>query len=454
MPSSIRKALDELPVTLDDTYERALQGIPKEKWQHAHRLFQCLIEAFRPLDVRELAEIFAIEFDSDAAPRVVEGFRPENAEEAVLSACSTIISVINHAGSRIVQFSHFSVKEYFTSDRLLTSEVGSIRRHYIPLDAAHTILARACLTELLQLDENMDDERVATFPLVTYAARHWVDHANFQSVASRVQALMERLFDPRKSCLAAWTQLYDVDNPYTGWEYRAYQRKGTGTALYYALLCGFNGLANFLITAHAEDANAKCGRQGSPLHVALNNRDLDTTRLLLDHGADPKFEDPLGTTPLVKAYGHRSFETMQLLLEHDPDVVMHRTFFGSVLHDALLYGRTEVVCLLLRYSGDVNARDRTDQTLLHLASGNGHPKVVELLLDYGAEVDALSRGKRTPLHEASQNGHLEVVQILLAHGANVLIRENYHHQTAFQLATPKGHTEVAELLLRNGAEKE
>ena len=30
MASSIRKALNELPTTLDDTYERALQEIPKE----------------------------------------------------------------------------------------------------------------------------------------------------------------------------------------------------------------------------------------------------------------------------------------------------------------------------------------------------------------------------------------------------------------------------------------
>ena len=39
MPSSIRKALDELPVTLDETYERILQGIPKQKTRHARRLF-------------------------------------------------------------------------------------------------------------------------------------------------------------------------------------------------------------------------------------------------------------------------------------------------------------------------------------------------------------------------------------------------------------------------------
>ena len=63
-----------MPISLDDTYERTLQGIPKEQWQHAHRLFQCLVVAIRPLRVEELAEIFAVEFDSDTVPNLVEGW--------------------------------------------------------------------------------------------------------------------------------------------------------------------------------------------------------------------------------------------------------------------------------------------------------------------------------------------------------------------------------------------
>jgi hypothetical protein len=95
MPSSIRKALNELPITLDDTYERILQGIPKEKSHHARRLFQCMVAARRPFRVEELAEIFAIEFGPNDAPILMAGWRPENPEEAVLSACSTLIAIID-----------------------------------------------------------------------------------------------------------------------------------------------------------------------------------------------------------------------------------------------------------------------------------------------------------------------------------------------------------------------
>jgi ankyrin repeat protein len=455
MPSGIRNALNELPDTLDDTYERALQGIPKERWQHINRLFQCLIAAIRPLRVEELAEIFVIDFDPDAAPSVMEGFRPENPEEAVLSTCSTLITVINDEGSKVKEFSHLSVKEFLTFDRLRTSEVGTIRRHYIPLDAAHTILARASLTELLQLDENMDNECLATFPLASYAARHWVDHAKFEGVASRVQDMMERFFDPRKSYLAAWIRMHNVDriSVLLPRPRRRRRRPRKGTALYYAVLCGFNGVANYLIIAHTEDVNAICGCRGSPLDAALYNGHLDSVRLLLDHGADTNLEDHVGKVPLLRAYEYINLEAMQLLLEHGADAGARHISFGSVLHHASYHGRAEVVRLLLRHDGDVNARTGTHRTPLQLASSRGHPKLVKLLLDHGADVDAQSRDVQSPLHEASRHGHLKVVQILLAHGANVHIREK-DNQTAVQIATSSGHIKVAQLLLEHGAKNE
>jgi len=51
---------------------------------------------------------------------------------------------------------------------------------------------------LLQLDETVDKKRLETFPLVSYAAQHWVEHAKYEEVASRIQHLMQQLFNPSK----------------------------------------------------------------------------------------------------------------------------------------------------------------------------------------------------------------------------------------------------------------
>src|SRR5712671_6775741 len=91
-PASIRNASDELPKTLDETYAHTLLGIDEEKRQYAQRLFRCLTVSIRPLRVEELAEILAIHFDDAVSPTFNPDWRPADAEEAVLSACSSLIS--------------------------------------------------------------------------------------------------------------------------------------------------------------------------------------------------------------------------------------------------------------------------------------------------------------------------------------------------------------------------
>ena len=477
MPSSIRKVLDELPTTLDETYERALKEIPREQRQHAHRLFQCLVVAIRPLRVEELAEIFAIDFDEDAGPNLKEGWRPEDPEDAVLSACSTLIAVINddnddsgngsddggdddndndnHEGSKIVQFSHFSVKEYLTSDRLRTSQIG---HYHIPLDTAHTILVRACLTVLLQLDENVDKKRLETFPLALYASQHWVDHAKYEDVVSRIQDAMEQLFNPSKPYLAAWTWIHDVDSGrdrQTIHHLEEHPKRPEATALYYAVLCGFSRLANYLISAHGETVNAECGRHGSPLHAASYEGHLDAARLLLAHGVDVNTINQKKKTPLCLAYDGGHLDAMRLLLEHGADVDVQYNDNERLLHEASTRrGQANTVHLLLQHNADVNVRNYIDQTPLHRASRhNGLARVAQMLLEHGAIIDAQDGVHCTPLYDASEKGRPEIVQVLLEHGANVHKR-NKRGLTPFQIATRNGHVEVAQLLLERGAGKE
>ena len=114
--------LEDLPKTLDETYGRTLLGIDEEKREYAQRLFRCLTISIRPLRVEELAEVLAIRFPKAAPPTFNAAWRPENAEEAVLSACSSLISIVDRGDHQIVQFAHFSVKEYLTSERLATVE--------------------------------------------------------------------------------------------------------------------------------------------------------------------------------------------------------------------------------------------------------------------------------------------------------------------------------------------
>src|SRR6266852_462909 len=209
--NDIQEALDNLPEDLDETYERALRNIDNQKRKYAKRLFQCLSVSIRPLRVEELAVIFAVQFDVTSPVTFNRASRPRNAEWAVLSACSCLITTVRQGESQVVQFSHSSVKEYLISERLANAE-GHLSFYHILPEPAHTTLAHACLSILLQLDDRIDRDTIGRFPLAPYAARHWVDHAQYSKASLHIQELMERLFDPAESHFAAWVWLYDIDH--------------------------------------------------------------------------------------------------------------------------------------------------------------------------------------------------------------------------------------------------
>jgi hypothetical protein len=236
--ASIRRVLADLPESLDKTYEQTLLGIDREKQEYAQRLFQCLSVSIRPLRVEELAEILAVEFDATAAPSFNEDLRPMDAEEAVLSACSSLIAIVDREGGQVVQFSHFSVQEFLASDRLATAEERLSCYHILP-EPAHALLAHAGLSVLLRLNNTVDRNAIGHFPLALYAARHWVDHAQFGNVSSHIEEAMERLLDPTNPHFAAWIWLYDIDHHWVNPMSDVRPTQPEAVPLYYASLCGF-----------------------------------------------------------------------------------------------------------------------------------------------------------------------------------------------------------------------
>ena len=416
-PTVIRRALDELPETLDETYERTLLGIEKEKREFAHRLFKCLVVAFRPLHIDELAEVLAIRFDDGQLPRHHVDWRTEDGQEAVLSACSSLIAVVNVDGSPVVQFSHFSVKEFLTSDRLAYS-TENLSRFYVLPHSAHTILAQASLSVLLHLGNRVDKKKIEEFPFARYAAEHWVGHGQFEDVSSNLWDAMVRLFDPEQPSFATWIWIYDIDHPFRPHMLEAHPVPPEAVPLYYAILCSFRALVEHLIAVHPEDVNARGGYYGAPVNAALAKRNVEMA-LLLEHDADPNTMNEGKVTALYRASesGHR--DIVKFLLEHHANVDMRCVFGETALMVAAKEGHFEVAQILLRHGAIVDSLDDLDWTPLKLASRYGHLDIVELLIQNGAAVDTQDKDGWTPLKSAARSGHLDIVQLLIQNGAAV-----------------------------------
>jgi len=169
---------------------------------------------------------------------------------------------VNVDGSPVVQFSHFSVKEFLTSDRLAKSTEELSRYHVVPY-SAHSIVALASLSVLLHLGDHVDKDGMKKFAFAQYAAQHWVDHGRFEDVSSRIKDAMERLFDVDNPSFATWIWIYDIDYPFRQHMFEDRPPQPGGSALYYATLCGFRKLVEHLIAEYPRDINTRGGRHGS-----------------------------------------------------------------------------------------------------------------------------------------------------------------------------------------------
>ncbi len=421
--------------------------IKKANQSYAYRMLQCLTVAVRPLSVAELAELLAFDFDvaKGGMPQLNSDWRWEDHEQAVLSTCSSLITVIPDHESAVVQFSHFSVKEFLMLDRLAAS-TGDISHYHISLEDAHTVLAQASLGVLLRDPDVKHGADSA--PLARYAAEHWVTHAQVENVASRVRDGMEYLFDPDKPYFEAWVQLHNVDHGTL--RSNAPNPEPGARPLYYAALCGFHELVEHLTLEYPQCASATGGSLGTALHSASCEGHLQIVRSLLRHGVGVDVRDYMSDTPLQWASlrGHR--DVVQCLLDHGADVDLQDGDHNTPLTLAAFYGHVDVVRVLLEHNADVNSQDSEGRTPLHDAMygddpKGDYPRVVRLLLEHGANTSARDTNHQTPLHLVSMRpSKLDIARILLEHGADVDV-EDKRGRTPLQVAL-EGRGEMARLL--------
>jgi hypothetical protein len=237
-PAMLRKALADLPPTLDATYERILCSIQDDCYSHALCILQWLASSARAVSIEEIAEAIAIDvcrpkaFDQDevlADPLdVLEIF------SSLVTIAATKSSYLTTSSStkRVVLLAHYSVKEFLISERILR---GPAARHNIQGITCNEFIAKSCVGYLLQFKEPdaLSIEIINQSKLARYSAQFWIPHA-------------QELLSTENGAHLSWIRIFNPDTP---GDFVNLNRRleNVPLPLYYASLSGLIDIVRILL---------------------------------------------------------------------------------------------------------------------------------------------------------------------------------------------------------------
>jgi ankyrin repeat protein len=481
----VRKSLKALPKSLSETYTSTLAGIEECHWEYAIRILMWLAISPKPLEIREAADILAVDFAPEDCPVFDEDLRVPDAMD-IPAMCTTLVTTSIKCHQRrngglleTIEFSlaHYTVKEY------LLSEVFTVRLPHQVLFAnkqqVHTYAAKASLAYLLSLQQRLTVELQKDRPLSRHAAEFWMYHYLRSQEDTSMTSLATRLLEdsgqtePYKN----WCRLFDPSKP---WREPDLQREIFPGPLYYASSEGIEPLVLALLQAGA-DPNTGGQAHRTCLQAATCNGHVGIVKALLKAGARPDNGGGLYDNPIIAASVAGHAEVVALLLEHGAEPNKSGCLVDSTaLTEASRRNHVAVVRLLINAGADPNQYHPKprDVNPLEAAASRGYKDCVVLMLPKASRETALgglhaayAQGKSRDLLEAFVDfvpdgvlnyaaalGYEDLVTDLLARGAkpetkvNRRFLDNDSPASALVEACRKGHITIAKQLIDNGAD--
>jgi hypothetical protein len=273
-----------------------------------------------------------------------------------------LLAINNHGdpSRKVIQFSHFSVREFLTSARLAEATDIIPRRYHLSMTTSHTLAAQACLGNLLHLDKDIvTRDSLEEWPLAKYAARYWAVHAHFEDVSRNVEDGVKQLFDPSKPHLALCIWIHDPEA--RSWSQKRVEKPlpPRGTPLHYAALWGLHFIVEFLIIQCSQNVSSRSfADDETPLHLASKCGHVKTVHILIEHGASVMAQTNYGKTPLHLASERGLMEVGRMLIARGADPASQDESYWTPLHSALSEKHVEFAHMLIERGADLTTQDK------------------------------------------------------------------------------------------------
>ena len=217
-------------------------------------------------------------------------------------------------------------------------------------------------------------------------------------------------------------------------------------------------LVEYLI-ANGAEVNAKIDPDKSwtvaetPLIAAIFAAQVETTKLLIEKGADVNARTALGLLPIHYGVnpdmdGDAELSVINLLLDEGVDIESQDELGRTVLQLAAFYKCTDLLRGLISKGANVNTIDRHGCTPLWNACFSNSLVTVETLVSGGAKIN--HSGGCSALSIAVKKGFLDIITFLLANGAKPFPRSDYDDGPELLYAARRGDSEIFKLLVDHG----
>lgn len=192
----------------------------------------------------------------------------------------------------------------------------------------------------------------------------------------------------------------------------------------------------------------------APLHLAIQNNDVDAVRELLESGADINLRASDGFTPMHLAISFFAVNELEVLLAHDANLALknrqdqtplqyavtwmervkaNENFFSSDKHlERRAKATAKMIRLILEYklnnNLELNEINEQGQGLVHLATEAGSLGALVVLKKFDFDINAKNADQKTCLDIAakksnlwsSKDTYLKIINFLILKGANFL----------------------------------
>lgn len=167
-----------------------------------------------------------------------------------------------------------------------------------------------------------------------------------------------------------------------------------------------------------------CHADPNKLKDAIKGGNIDIVRLLLDHGADPNWDD---SEPLLEAIWCGKMEIVRLLSERGAII---DPFGYSSVHQAVICRDLEITKFLLGKGASPHQRPNLGCLLSRYNRRGVTLDLVRLLLEHDVNPNAQCHhqdGHTYPIHLAARHNATAIVRTLVAYGADINALDSENH---------------------------